>query len=705
MKKAVKIALVGNPNCGKTSLFNALTGLRQKVGNFEGVTVDKKTGFVSLSKDLEAEIIDLPGTYSLYPRRIDEFIAYDVMLNKQNESYPDIIVIVVDATNLKRNLLFCSQIIDLKIPVVIALNMLDIADSNNIRIDIAQLQKELGVGVAGINAREGKGLSELKKAIQETVPVNEKSFISIHSMAPEVIDEIKKLTDAKSDYTAFQFANNYAHISCLSPAQKQEIKSIIEKYQFSPAKAQGQEILLRYERISQIMSRCVTHESAESKSMRVTAKIDHLLTHPVIGYVIFLLIFFIVFQAIFSWATYPMDWINAAFIYLGNTLHKVIPDGWVSSLLIEGVLAGIGGVAVFIPQIMLLFGFITLLEDTGYMARVSFLMDRLMRGVGLGGKSTVPLISGLACAVPAIMSTRNIENWKERIITIMVTPLQSCSARLPVYTLLVGFAVPDQNVLGIFNLQGLAMLGLYLLGFLMAMLAALIMKILIKTKDATHFVMELPIYRTPRWSNVGVTMIEKAKVFVTEAGRIIVAISVVLWFLASFGPGNEIKKVEEKYQQASVTAQFSPQEIENKIQSEKLTHSYAGHLGRWIEPAIAPMGFDWKIGISLITAFAAREVFVGTMATIYSVGSSQDPDFSKIRERMQADINPKTGERVYSRATAISLMIFFAFAMQCMSTVAVVHRETKSWKWPLIQIFYMTALAYVASTIVYQLLK
>lgn len=360
---------------------------------------------------------------------------------------------------------------------------------------------------------------------------------------------------------------------------------------------------------------------------------------------------------------------------------------------------------MFIPQIMLLFGFITILEDTGYMARVSFLMDRLMRSVGLGGKSTVPLISGLACAVPAIMSTRNIENWKERIITIMVTPLQSCSARLPVYTLLVGFAVPDHLVLGIFNLQGLAMLGLYLLGFLMAMLAALIMKILIRTKDATHFVMELPIYRTPRWGNIGVTMVEKAKVFVTEAGRIIVAISVVLWFLASYGPGNEMKKVEEKYRQASVTAQLSPQEVDNRVQSEKLVHSYAGHLGRWIEPAIAPMGFDWKIGISLITAFAAREVFVGTMATIYSVGSSQDPDFSKIRERMQADINPKTGERVYSRATAISLMIFFAFAMQCMSTVAVVRRETKSWKWPLIQIFYMTALAYLASTMVYQLLK
>lgn len=705
MKRTVKIALVGNPNCGKTSLFNALTGLRQQVGNFPGVTVDKKTGVVSLSKEQEAKIIDLPGTYSLYPRRVDEFITYDVLFNQKNESHPDTVVIVADASNLKRNLLFCSQIIDLKIPVIIALNMLDVAEKNNVSIDIPLLQKEMNVRVVGINAREGKGLHELKKAMLETLPVPEEDFIDIHSVAPEVTAEIKSVTDAKSYYAAFQIANHYDHIPALNNEQKQKIKSILEKNQFSAATFQGQEIILRYEHINRILEKCVKHESAESRSMQLTSRIDRILTHPVWGYVIFIGIFLIVFQAIFSWATYPMDWINVAFIQLGQSIHNIIPDGWISRLLIEGVLAGIGGVVVFIPQIMLLFGFITILEDSGYMARVSFLMDRLMRGVGLGGKSTVPLISGLACAVPAIMSTRNIENQKERLITIMVTPLQSCSARLPVYTLLVGLAIPDDRVLGIFNLQGLVMLGLYLLGFLMAMLAAFIMKLFIRAKESGYFLMELPIYRAPRWKNVGVTMVEKAKVFVTEAGKIIIAISMVLWYLASYGPGDEINQVEKKYMQSSLTEQLTPEELDNRIQSEKLTHSYAGHLGKWIEPVIAPMGFDWKIGISLITAFAAREVFVGTISTIYSVGSSQEPDYAKIRERMRAEINPKTGEQVYSFATTISLMIFFAFAMQCMSTVAVVYRETKSWKWPLIQIGYMTALAYIASTIVYQVLK
>ncbi|MGB3074402.1 MAG: ferrous iron transport protein B [Chitinophagales bacterium] len=705
MKKNLKIALVGNPNCGKSSLFNALTGLRQKVGNFAGVTVDKKTGYVSLSKDLAANVIDLPGTYSLYPRRIDEFITFDVLLNPDNESHPDLLVIVADASNLKRNLLFCSQIIDLKIPTIIALNMMDVARKNGLAIDTQQLAVDLGVKVIPINAREGKGINDLKRAIQTTIPVPDKNFVEVKPLCPEVIDGVKEITGVTSDYTAFQIACHYINIFCFNVEQKGRIKRLLEQHQFAMAKLQGEEILQRYEKINPILDRCTSQDQSRQQALDTTARIDAVLLHPVYGYLIFLLIFYFVFQAIFSWATYPMEAIGTAFSFMQETLHKSLPQNLFTNLLVEGVLAGIGGIVVFIPQIMLLFGFISILEDTGYMTRVSFLMDRLMRKVGMSGKSTLPLVSGMACAVPAILSTRGIENWKDRIITIMVTPLMSCSARLPVYALLISFIVPDERIFGFMNLKGLAMLGLYLLGWVMALLAALVMKLIIKAKEKSYYLMELPIYRRPRWGNVGLTMIEKAKVFVMDAGKVIITISIILWFLASFGPGNSMRTLEEKYALIHPTDQLSQTELNNRLQAEKLGASFAGHIGHFIEPVIRPLGFDWKIGIALITSFAAREVFVGTMSTIYSVGSSQDADFEAIRDRMRNEIDPATGQHVYSAATAFSLMIFFAFAMQCMSTVAVVKRETRSWKWPLIQIAYMTGLAYLSSLLVYQLMK
>ncbi|MEP7128266.1 MAG: ferrous iron transport protein B [Chitinophagales bacterium] len=705
MKKNLKIALVGNPNCGKSSLFNALTGLRQKVGNFAGVTVDKKTGYLSLSKDIAANVIDLPGTYSLYPRRIDEFITFDVLLNPDNESHPDLLVIVADASNLKRNLLFCSQIIDLKIPTIIALNMMDVARKNGLAIDTQQLAVDLGVKVIPINAREGKGINDLKRAIQTTIPVPDKNFVEVKPLCPEVIDGVKEITGVTSDYTAFQIACHYINIFCFNVEQKGRIKRLLEQHQFAMAKLQGEEILKRYEKINPILDRCTSQDQSRQQALDTTARIDAVLLHPVYGYLIFLLIFYFVFQAIFSWATYPMEAIGTAFSFMQETLHKSLPQNLFTNLLVEGVLAGIGGIVVFIPQIMLLFGFISILEDTGYMTRVSFLMDRLMRKVGMSGKSTLPLVSGMACAVPAILSTRGIENWKDRIITIMVTPLMSCSARLPVYALLISFIVPDERIFGFMNLKGLAMLGLYLLGWVMALLAALVMKLIIKAKEKSYYLMELPIYRRPRWGNVGLTMIEKAKVFVMDAGKVIITISIILWFLASFGPGNSMKLLEEKYAQLQPTEQLSQSDLNNRLQSEKLGASFAGHIGHFIEPVIRPLGFDWKIGIALITSFAAREVFVGTMSTIYSVGSAQDADFEAIRDKMRNEIDPVTGQHVYSAATAFSLMIFFAFAMQCMSTVAVVKRETRSWKWPLIQIAYMTGLAYLSSLLVYQLMK
>ncbi len=703
--KNIKIALIGNPNCGKSSLFNALTGLRQKVGNFAGVTVDKKTGFLPLSRELNAHVIDLPGTYSLYPRRIDEFITFDVLLNPDNPSHPDVIVIVADASNLKRNLLFCSQIIDLKIPTIIALNMVDVARKNGLAIDTQQLAVDLGVKVIHINAREGKGIHDLKRAIQTAIPVPDRYFVEVKPLCAEVIDGIKEITGVQSDYTAFQIACHYINIFCFNVEQKGKIKQLLERNQFPMAKLQGEEILKRYERINPIVERCTSQDQSKQQALDTTAKIDRILLHPVYGYLIFLLIFYLVFQAIFSWAAYPMDAIGAGFSWLQETLNKNLPQNLVTNLLVEGVLAGIGGIVIFIPQIMLLFGFISILEDTGYMTRVSFLMDRLMRKVGMSGKSTLPLVSGLACAVPAIMSTRGIENWKDRIITIMVTPLMSCSARLPVYALLISFIVPDERLFGIMNLKGLAMLGLYLLGWAMSLLAALVMKWIIKAKEKSYYLVELPIYRRPRWGNVGITMVEKAKVFVMDAGKVIITISIILWFLASFGPGTAFNDIERKYAELQPSAQVSDNEVDDIIKSEKLGASFAGRIGHFIEPAIRPLGFDWKIGIALITSFAAREVFVGTMSTIYSVGSTEDADFEAIRDRMRNEIDPITKKPVYSAATSFSLMIFFAFAMQCMSTVAVVRRETKSWKWPLIQIVYMTGLAYLASLFVYQIFK
>ena len=703
-QKKIIIALAGNPNCGKTSLFNVLTGMRQKVGNFPGVTVDKKTGVLFLNDKTEALVVDLPGTYSIYPRRIDEMVTFDVLANPDNDSHPDVIVLLADASNLKRNLLFCTQVIDMGIPTVIALNMMDVAEKNNIRIDVSKLEEELGVPVIPMNARDGKGVDKLLKILSADVLKPKRNFIDIQKLCGEATELSNKIPYS-NEYEAALLAVLHKELTDFPEEKHKLIDEWVAEKKFIAARFQAEEVLQRYNSINRVVQNCVNEEQKENKSLENTSRIDKILLHPAWGYLIFLGVFFFVFQAIFAWAQYPMDLISSVFSSAGNYLHDLLPAGMINDLLIQGLWAGIGGVVVFIPQIMLLFGFITILEDTGYMARVSFLMDKLMRSTGLSGKSTVPLISGMACAIPAIMSTRNIESWKDRIITIMVVPFMSCSARLPVYTLLVSFAVPSQTVFGIFNMRGMWMLGLYLFGFLSAIVAAFIMKLIIKTKEKSLFLMELPIYRLPRWGNVGVTMLEKAKVFVTDAGKIIVAISIVLWFLASYGPGNEIQEVEKKFTDTAFTSQFDAIELDALQQSEKLTHSYAGHIGHFIEPAIMPLGFDWKIGISLITAFAAREVFVGTIATIYSVGSTGDMDMNKLRARMHSEINPQTGEKVFSFATVVSLMIFFALAMQCMSTIAVVRRETKSWKWPMIQLFYMTGVAYLASFITYQLLK
>ncbi len=707
MHEKINIALVGNPNGGKSSLFNSLTGLNQKVGNFPGVTVDKKTGTCRLNEKWVANFIDLPGTYSLYPKSADEMVTYDILLNPDNKDRPDIIVVVADASNLKRNLLFCSQIIDLKIPVVIGLTMMDLAKKNGTEIDLQGLEVELGVPVVAINPRKNKGISQLKKTLVQTAEKQYKapsfSFVEAAQLAPEVVQGVAGFVPVTSPYAALHIASNARELNFLNEGQQLAIQNIVTESKFNKSKAQGAEVLQRYDRIKQIMSNTVAQRDPLYKTL-LTEKIDNILLHRFWGYVIMLFVLLLIFQCIFSFAAYPMDAIELGFAHLGSWLGGILPAVWWQDLLINGLIAGISGIAVFIPQIMILFGFITILEDTGYMARISFLTDRVMRQSGLNGRSVMPLVSGIACAVPAIMATRSIENRKERLITILVTPLMPCSARLPIYVVIISLIIPNTYFFGFLSLQGLVMMGMYFVGFFMSMLAAFVMKFIIKVKDKSYFIMELPVYRMPRWKNIFTTMIEKGRIFVVEAGKVILVISLALWFLASYGPGDKIDRIEQKYTTAMALHPDKTEELQQAMQGEKLENSYAGFLGKAVEPAIRPLGFDWKIGIALITSFAAREVFVGTMATIYSVG--EDPNIGRmtLTEKMASARHPD-GSKVFTLATGLSLMLFYAFAMQCMSTLAIVRRETKGWKIPAIQFAYMTGLAYIFSLIAFQLLQ
>lgn len=706
-KKSIQIALAGNPNSGKTSLFNALTGLNQKVGNFPGVTVDKKTGTTALGPGAHAKIIDLPGTYSLYPRRADEWVAYGVMMNVARTEHIDLMLLVLDASNLKRNLLFCSQLMDLKCPVVVALTMNDLAQKKGIRIDVDALSRELNIPVVPVNPRAGKGINELKKVIShvmaQSVITPPQDFIEIKHLAPDAIRELQQEMPEVNDYLAIHYLANYKNLD-FPQEVKDKIARIETRTKFSATKIQADEILERYTRIRKIMQQFVVEPDPLQKKI-FTEKLDDLLLHRVWGYLILLVVLFLLFQSIFWLAQYPMDAIDWGFSHFTGWVAGILPVAWWSNLLCNGLLAGLGGIVIFVPQIMILFGLITLLEDTGYMARISFLMDKLMRKVGLNGKSVMPMISGFACAIPGIMSTRNIENKKERLLTIMITPLMSCSARLPVYTILIGLVVPDTYYLGVFSARGLIMMGMYVLGVVMALIVSLVLKWIVKIKERSFFILELPVYRAPRWKNVGVTMVEKAKIFVLEAGKVIMVISLLIWFLSTYGPSKRMQAVDQKYaaMEASVgnTDPVQLDQVKRDYGTEKLENSYAGMLGKSIEPVIRPLGYDWKIGIALITSFAAREVFVGTMATLYSVDENNT---TTLQEKMENATRPD-GTKVYTLATAMSLIIFYVLAMQCMSTLAVVKRETKSWKWPAIQFVYMTGLAYICSFITFELLR
>ncbi len=687
-----KIALLGNPNSGKTSLFNALTRLRQKVGNYPGVTVDVKVGTAKIG-DRSIEIIDLPGTYSIYPKSDDERVVSEVLLNKEHPSHPDAVVVVIDATNLKRNLLFCSQIIDIGLPVIAVLTMADMLEKRGIRVDPKKLSEQLGIPVVLINARKQKGIDKLTDQLKKGLNPPSKLIYEPSGLSRELLKEIRPLFPGANDYYLWLQIWRALNSKEKKDPILNQVRQEAEKYDINIASIQGKETLERFKRIEEIIMESV--EDSVAKAVQVSDRLDDIFTHRIWGPFILLFILFLVFQAVFFLADFPMRWVENGTAWVSDFFSQYLPSSWFKDLLVEGIIAGLGGIVVFIPQIAILFGFLSILEDTGYMSRISYLTDRIMRGVGLSGKSVIPMISGMACAIPAIMATRSIENWRNRLVTILITPFMTCSARLPVYALLISIGIPSRVYLGFINLQGLVLLGMYLLGIIMSMAVAWILKFIIPADGKSLFVMEMPLYRAPRWRNVFLTMYERSKVFVTEAGKVILIISIVLWFLASYGPA-DLGINTGAGREVNTTAQ-------NESGAYRLEHSFAGYLGKAIEPAIRPIGFDWRMGIAVITSFAAREVFAGTMATIYSVEDQSD-DFYSVRQAMLNDVDSQ-GHKVYTLATVLSLLVFYAFAMQCMSTLAVVKRETKTWKWPVVQFAYMTVIAYSASFIVYQLFR
>ena len=634
-----------------------LTGLRQQVGNFPGVTVEKKSGSFKIAEK-EHTLTDFPGTYSIYPRTKDEEVVYRVLTDSTSTEFPELALVVLNASQLKRNLLLCSQLYDLKIPLIIVVNMSDIAQRKGISLDLQKLEELFpGSSVVSTNARIGLGKDRLLAAI-----------------------------------SSFNFKN-----------QEANNRLIISDFEAAPIDNLSKQVSETKERTSWIDKVLPAIQKNEETKTTNQSKLDHILVHWFWGYLIFVAILLVVFQFIYAFASYPMDAIDLLFITISNYLQETLPAGIFSNLLSQGIVPGIGGVVIFIPQIALLFFFISILEETGYLSRVVFIMDRIMRPLGLNGKSVVPLMSSVACAIPGVMSARTISDWRERLITILVAPLMSCSARIPVYTLLIALVIPDEPVFGFFNLRGIVLFSLYALGLVSALVIAFILKKIIRTKEKGFLVLEMPDFKSPRWQNVWITVFEKVRIFVWDAGKVILAISVILWALASFGPGDSIEKAEQESSVQITKKSWSEEEKNQFVASAKLEKSYMGIMGKTLEPLIEPLGYDWKIGVSLLTSFAAREVFVGSLATIYAVHDTSDDNTLLInRLRMEKKVD---GTPIYTLATGCSLLVFYVFAMQCMSTLAVVKRETSSWKWPLFQLAFMGLLAYSMSFLTFMMLS
>ena len=697
------VALMGNPNSGKSSVFNRLTGLRQKVGNFPGVTVEKKSGELRLDAHTTVNIIDFPGAYSLYPNSLDERIVVQTLLNRADDSYPDRVVYVADVTRLEKHLLLFTQLHDLGLPLILALNMADVAAEEGLQVDIPALSAQLQAPVVLLSSRTGQGFEALEELLrQPPQPLAGQPFYTLTPAENRLAAALEVLAPATTPYQRLVIAHHIDWLPWVTKADRLGVQAAAEAVGFQPLRAQVDETMRRYDWFTPLLARAVRSQGQAARQ-QFSTRLDRILTHAFSGPLIFLLIMLLVFQAIYAWASYPMDAIDWLFASAAEGLQQWLPAGWLSSLLVDGILAGLGGIVVFVPQIALLFLLIGLLEEVGYMARAAFMFDRLMQFFGLNGRSMVALISGGACAIPAIMSARTIGNHKERLITILVTPFISCSARIPVYTVLIGFVAPPVTVWGFLNLQGLAFMGLYLLGILAALLFGLIFKYILRSEERSYLMLELPEYRPPVWRNVGLTVWEKVKTFVVEAGKIILVISVILWALSSYGPGNAMEEARAAAARTAATEQLDADAAAALSATRELEASYAGHMGKLLEPAIAPLGFDWRIGIALITSFAAREVFVGTMSTIYSLGDGSDE--LTVRDRLAAERHPETGEPFYNLATSLSLLLFYVFAMMCMSTLAVVKRETGSWRWPILQFVFMTGLAYLSSLLVYQWLS
>ena len=699
MARQINVALIGNPNTGKTSVFNQLTGLNQKVGNYPGITVEKKQGLCKLDRGVKAHIIDLPGTYSLNASSLDENVVIELLLNKNDKDFPDVAIVVADVENLKRNLLLFTQIKDLGIPTILAINMADRMKRKAISIDIEALEQKLETKIALISSRKNQGFEVLKEYITNHAILSTKPCVNASVIAPEYFERLRKAFPNQDLYKLWLVITQDVNFGKLERGELNTIATFQTESKSTLKRLQQKETIARYQFINEVLKQTLIIDTANAKDFR--NRLDRILTHKIWGYVIFFGILLLIFQAIFDWSSYPMDFIDTSFAQLSEWTKNTLPAGDFTNLLAEGIISGLGGIIIFIPQIAFLFLFIAILEESGYMSRVVFLMDRIMRRFGLSGKSVVPLVSGTACAIPAIMATRNIESWKERLITILVTPFTTCSARLPVYLIIIALVIPDQRVLGLFSLQGLTLMFLYLLGFGAAIFSAWLLNKVLNIRSKTFFVVEMPNYKVPMLKNVIITVIEKTKSFVLGAGKIILAISIILWVLASYGPG-DFNNASEIVHQQTRSENLSEEELETKIAAYKLEHSYIGILGKGIEPAVKPLGYDWKIGIAIVSSFAAREVFVGTLATIYSVGSEEE---ETIKNRMAAEVNPVLGTPQFNFASGVSLLLFYAFAMQCMSTLAVVRRETNSWKWPMWQLFAMSAIAYVVALAAYQFLK
>jgi len=698
-KQNINVALIGNPNVGKTSVFNQLTGLNQQVGNYPGITVEKKVGFCKLPNNINANVVDLPGTYSLNASSADENVVIELLLNKNDKLYPDVIVVVSEVENLKRNLLLFTQIKDLEIPTILVINMIDRMKLKGISLDIPYLESQLKTKIVLASSRKNIGIEELKNTITTYKTISTEPCLNASSIDDEYFNTLRKTFPNQSLYKLWLVITQDVNFVDLN--RKSLKNTSFTKTDSELKKLQQKETIKRYQFINDILKVGQKVDSASATDFR--SQLDRVLTHKVWGYLIFFFILFGIFQSIFEWSKIPMDFIDQNFAKLSSLADESLPPGAFTNLISQGIIPGIGGILIFIPQIAFLFLFISILEESGYMSRVVFLMDKIMRKFGLSGKSIVPLISGTACAIPAIMATRNIENWKERLITILVTPFTTCSARLPVYAIIIGLVIPDKYVFGVLNLQGLTLMLLYLLGFGMAILSAYVLHKVLQLNCKTFFVVEMPNYKLPMFKNVAINVVEKTKAFVFGAGKIILSISIILWFLASNGPSKNFSDAETIIRSKTENSSLSEVELNNKVAAYKLENSYIGMMGKIIEPAISPLGYDWKIGVAIISSFAAREVFVGTLATIYSVGGSNNE--VTIKNKMASEVNPETGTKIFNFASGISLLLFYAFAMQCASTLAVTKKETNSWKWPLGQLIFMSGFAYIVALLAYQILK